>query len=58
MIFMQLFLSVGKQRNIELRSHTKRKGMKLNRYGLFKNNNRIKKKFKNINEIIEYIKYK
>ena len=46
----------SKGQNIGLKRHAKRKGMKLSQYGLYKGSDRVNKKFKNIEDLENYLK--
>jgi len=56
--FAMLHHTGGKIFNIKTRVHAKKMGLKLNQYGIFKNNKKILKKFKSERDILRYLKLK
>ena len=54
--FAMLHHTGGKIFNIKTRVHAKKMGLKLNQYGIFKNNKKILKKFKSERAILRYLK--
>jgi DNA polymerase (family 10) len=53
--FAMLHHTGGKIFNIKTRVHAKKQGLKLNQYGIFRDNKKISKKFKTERSILDYL---
>jgi DNA polymerase (family 10) len=53
--FAMLHHTGGKIFNIKTRVHAKKMGLKLNQYGIFKNDKKISKKFKSERDVLKYL---
>ena len=53
--FAMLHHTGNKIFNIKTRTHANKMGLKLNQYGIFKNNKKISKKFKTERSILDYL---